>query len=187
MKRSFAITSVLEWQKSTLLWKKIALSLFMATLTGFLAQIKIHLGFTPVPVTGQVLGVLLSGVFCGALWGMVSQIFYLSFGIAGIPWFATPTHIFGPTAGYLIGFIFAPFVVGYLIKILKSKTFLTHFLVMLAGVFVIYLCGILWISFYLNISFRKVFFLGVYPFVFIDIVKATVSAFISHQIFRHKI
>jgi len=187
MKRGFAITSVIERQKSTLLWKKITLSLFMAIFTGFLAQIKIYLGFTPVPVTGQVLGVLLSGVFCGALWGMFSQIFYLSFGIAGISWFATPAHIFGPTAGYLMGFVFAPFVVGYLIKILKSKSLLTHFLVMLAGVFVIYLFGVLWLSFYLDTSFRKLFFLGVYPFVFADIVKATISAFISHQISRPRL
>lgn len=77
-----------KWRYSLTLAKKIALAFGMACVTGLLAQVCIHLPFTPVPITGQVLGVLLSGVICGGTFGSISQVIYLGLGIVGVPWFA---------------------------------------------------------------------------------------------------
>ncbi len=67
--------------------KKVALALGMACVTGLLAQARIPLGFTPVPITGQNLAVLASGVMLGSWFGALSMLFYLAIGACGVPWF----------------------------------------------------------------------------------------------------
>ncbi|OPL18348.1 MAG: hypothetical protein AVO35_05750 [Candidatus Aegiribacteria sp. MLS_C] len=95
---------------------KLALAFSMAVLTGLLAQVRVYLPWTPVPLTGQVLAVLLSGVVLGGRFGALSQVLYISLGVAGVPWFngssAGPAVLFGPTGGYLLGFIPAAYAMG---------------------------------------------------------------------------
>ena len=86
-----------------------------AALVGALAQITIHLGFTPVPVTGQTLGVLLCGSALGWRRASLSMGLYIAAGLAGLPWFAG--HASGypvATFGYLLGFVLAGSVLGWL-------------------------------------------------------------------------
>src|SRR5512143_1882057 len=89
-------------------------SLFVAAL----AQIRIPLPFTPVPVTGQTLAVLVVGAALGARKGAASLLLYLLAGFAGLPVFsggsAGGAVILGPTGGYLIGFIVAAYLIGVL-------------------------------------------------------------------------
>jgi len=80
---------------------RILLSLTFTGITGLCAQIRFYLPFTPVPVTGQVFAVLLSGAILGKEYGTLSQLLYVFAGIAGIPWFVVGP--IGPTAGYLVG------------------------------------------------------------------------------------
>ncbi len=78
-------------------------SLMFAGVTAVSAQIAIPLGFTPVPITLQVFGVLLSGLVLGSRWGAISQMQYLALGAMGFPVFAGlsggPTAFFGPFGG----------------------------------------------------------------------------------------
>ena len=67
---------------------KLALAFSFACLTGLAAQVRIPLPFTPVPLTGQVLAVILSGIALGGYYGGLSQIFYVGFGVMGLPWFS---------------------------------------------------------------------------------------------------
>ena len=67
--------------------QKLGLAVGMAVLTGLLAQVRASLPWTPVPITGQTLAVLLAGVMLGRWWGGISQTIYLGLGIAGVPWF----------------------------------------------------------------------------------------------------
>ena len=67
-----------KWRYSLSLVNKFGLAFAMAAFTGLLAQIRINLAFTPVPITAQVFAVLLSGVVCGGIFGSISQIIYLS-------------------------------------------------------------------------------------------------------------
>ena len=139
--------SFFKWRYSLTLINKFVIAFVMASVTGLLALIRIHLPFTPVPITGQVLGVLLSGVVCGGLFGSISQIIYVVLGIAGVPWFAGGTTcswtiFIQPTGGYLIGFIVAPLIIGrYTERYISARSFLSQIKFMMMGVGIIYLFG----------------------------------------------
>ena len=85
------------------------------------AQIRINLFFTPVPITGQTFGVLILAAAYGSRLGMTTILAYLFVGIAGLPVFAGASsgwsYFSGVTAGYLVGFAAAAYVVGYLSEV----------------------------------------------------------------------
>ena len=159
------------WSRSSALAKRLALAFGMAAVTGLLALIRIQLPFTPVPVTGQTMGVLLSGVVCGPVFGALSQLMYVGAGIAGAPWFAggasgSAAYLFGPTGGYLIGFILAPLVSGYLTDVsLGNGKLLPQFVMMSAATLVIYACGAVYLSALMKYGFTETLAKGVLPFI----------------------
>ena len=83
-----------------------------------MAQVRIPLPFTPVPITGQTFAVLLVGAVLGSRRGAASLLLYLMQGLVGLPFFAGGTSglaiLLGPTGGYLVGFIVAAYLVGLL-------------------------------------------------------------------------
>src|SRR5512139_648674 len=102
-----------EWREGASLGEKLALSLLFAVLAAVAAQMRFFLPFTPVPLTGQVLVVLLAGFVLGRF-GMVSMGMYLVLGSA-FGWFSGAigmAALSGITAGYLFGFVLAAAVVG---------------------------------------------------------------------------
>ena len=134
-----------RWRYSLSLVNKLGLAFAMAFFTGFMAQIRVYLPFSPVPITGQVFAVLLSGVICGGVFGSFSQLFYICLGIAGMGWFAafspdkTPL-LFSPTGGYLIGFMIAPLLIGrFTDRYISTRGFLAQIRLMMLGVGVILL------------------------------------------------
>jgi len=175
------------------------LALLFATLTGAGALIKIPL--SPVPMTMQVFFVLLSGLCLGPVWGPASQLAYLSMGLCGAPFFAAapyagPGVLFGPTGGYLWGFVLASAVAGLASRSLRLKSpadpklFLSVVLANLAGVTVIYFLGTSWLALWLVHSGKAAslaFALGVKPFVLIDILKAIAAAGAGGYIIRRGI
>src|SRR5271154_2068141 len=79
-----------------------------AAFVGLLAQISIRLSFTPVPITGQTLGVLLAGTALGWRRGAAAMALYALAGVAGVPWFAGRTSGYASASfGYIIGFFVA--------------------------------------------------------------------------------
>jgi biotin transport system substrate-specific component len=174
----------LRWRAQASLPWKIAMALSMAGLTGLLAQARIPLPFTPVPVTGQTFAVLLAGILLGRKWGGISLVIYAVLGIAGIPWFNGATSGLGGTAGYLFGFVLAALFLGYRTeKFPKSRNFVGTFgLMLFANIVLIYVPGLLWLGFWLN-GFKDiptgivtVISLGSAPFIAGDILKATLAA-----------
>lgn len=95
---------------------QVALVVAGSLLVALLAQVSIPLPFTPVPVTGQTLGVLLVGGALGSRLGAASLALYLGEGAIGLPVFAGGVGGLpvGPTGGYLVGFVLMAYVVGYL-------------------------------------------------------------------------
>ena len=86
-----------------------------AAFVGVLAQVSIPLHFTPVPITGQTLGVLLVGTALGWRRAAASMALYAIAGVAGVPWFAGHASGYvGASFGYIVGFFFAATVCGYL-------------------------------------------------------------------------
>ena len=140
---------VFKWSRSLTVAKKIILAVSMACVTGLSAQVRIPLPFTPVPITMQTFFVLIAGVLLGRRWGGLSQIIYVGIGVLGIPWFAG-SSIFGPTGGYLIGFILAAFFLGYVIdKYVHLRDFASIlFLMLFASFFLIYIPGLIQLGFY---------------------------------------
>jgi biotin transporter BioY len=156
----------------------IALVLGFACLTAASAQISFWIG--PVPITGQTLAVLLSGAILGSSRGAMSQLTYLAIGATGIPfWFAAGgppgiARLAGPTGGYLLGFVAAAFVTGWLAEKGQDRRIWTAMLAMLAGNAVIYLFGLPWLAHF--VPRDSILKLGLYPFIPGDLIKIAIAS-----------
>lgn len=142
--------------------------------TAALAQVKIPLGFTPVPITGQTLAVLLVGATLGSWRGGAALLLYLIAG-AWLPFYAGGAAGFvGSIAsgGYIVGFIPAAFVVGWLCERgWDRKPWVL--LAMLAGNIILYIPGLLWLSRFIAPAWDCAGALacGLYPFILGDLIK----------------
>lgn len=151
--------------------------LTFALLTAIGAYVRIPLFFTPVPLTLQTFFVLLSGAVLGRRWGAASQMLYVTLGAFGLPVFQGYgygiAHMFGPTGGYLFGFICASYLVGYFVQ--KRFNVLPA---MLAGLAVIYFCGVIWLKFLLSANLKTSLFMGLYPFLPGEAIKLILASYI---------
>jgi len=178
-----------KWRFELELVHKLLLAILFACITGLLAQLRVYVPNSPVPITGQVFGVFLTGVLLGK-WGGVSQGIYTGFGLMGMPWFAGFnsgfSYIFGPTGGYLIGFILAAFFIGYFTdKYIKSRGFFSMFALMIFATFIlIYIPGIIVLYFWMGMSIGilQLLMIGVIPYIAVDIIKAIITASIAKGI-----
>jgi biotin transport system substrate-specific component len=143
------------------------------------AQIAIPVPFSPVPITGQTLAVLLTGILLGRRRGSAAMLVYCTEGVLGLPVFAGGSfgiqHLIGPTGGYLLGFIPAAYFCGYLAEQGWDRSFVPTLLTMLAGKLIIYTCGLLWLGQW--VEFNQILIMGLYPFLpgmAIKIILATV-------------
>lgn len=147
-------------------------------LIALLAQIAIPLPGTPVPVTGQTLGVLLVGVLLGSRKGALSVLAYLAEGSLGLPFFAGGKAgaglLIGATGGYLMGFALAAFAVGLLAERGWDRKVPTAVAAMVIGMLVIYTCGMVWLSTF--VGFSKAFAAGVLPFLPGTALKIAIAA-----------
>ncbi len=185
---------VFRWRYELSIPKKLVLALGMACLTGLVAQIRIVLPWSPVPVTGQTFAVLLAGVLLGRWWGGISLAIYASLGAVGVPWFAGwgsgLGYLAGPTGGYIIGFILAALFLGYFTDTyIRSRSFLSMLaLMLLANFTLIYVPGLLQLGLWLNlvqgepVAFTTLLSLGALPFIAGDITKAVMAAAIARGV-----
>jgi biotin transport system substrate-specific component len=182
-----------RWRYELSLPKKLALAIGIAGLTGLLAQARIPLPWSPVPVTGQTFAALLAGVLLGRWWGGISLALYAGLGVAGIPWFSGWAggvgHLAGPTGGYLIGFILAALFMGYFTDTyIRSRSFLSMLALMLFANFVlIYVPGLFQLGLWLRsvgepLTFTTLLRMGAIPFIPGDITKAVMAAAIARGI-----
>jgi len=179
------------WRHTLSVPKKLALALAWAGVVGLLAQAKIYLPWTPVPITCQTFGALLGGVLLGGWWGGISLAIYAAFGAAGLPWFAgwhsgIPIGPAGlPTGGYIMGFILAALLLGHFTdKYVRSRSFFIMFgLMLLANYGMIYPLGLLQLHFcFPEASFSQLLAMGLTPFIAGDIIKAIIAAGIARGI-----
>jgi biotin transport system substrate-specific component len=156
------------------------LALGGAAFIGLLAQVSVQPSFTPVPYTGQTFGVLLVGAAYGSRLGAVSSSLYVLLGMVGVPLYADHKHgldVFkGATGGYLVGFILAAALTGWLAERGWDKRFSTSVTTMLTGSVVIYACGSVWLHHWLHANWNTTLNDGVYPFVPGDLIKLYLAA-----------
>ena len=168
----------------------ILLSFLGAAVTGLMAQVRLPLPGTPVPLTGQVLAVLLCGALLGSGYGLLSQVIYVVLGVAGVPWLAggaAGLSVFaGPTGGYLLGFVVAALFLGALTERSgRAKTLPGQLALMLAAVAIIWFFGVIHLLMVFHVGLTTAFIWGVAPFVAADVVKAALaSAFASAVLAR---
>ncbi|MGR6466108.1 biotin transporter BioY [Rhizobium sp. PAMB 3182] len=139
---------------------------------------KIQVPFWPVPMTLHVMAVMAFAVVLGPRLAVSIFVAYLAAGAVGLPVFSgTPergiglAYMVGPTGGYLIGFLVASWMVGVLSA---GRGMIGRFAAMAAGLVVVYLFGLAWLSAYVPAG--KLLALGVTPFILGDLVKIAVVA-----------
>jgi biotin transport system substrate-specific component len=161
------------WPKSQLLHKAVVVGLGVALLT--LAS-KVQVPFWPVPMTLQVLAVLMIGATAGARLGGATVLAWLGLGALGAPVFATGAglaYMVGPTGGYLAGFLAAALVVGYLADKGHGRTIGSALLMLLAGVVIIYALGLGWLG--SLIGAEKAIAAGLMPFIPAEVLKVALG------------
>jgi len=174
--------------------RKLALALGMAALIGLLAQVRVYLPWSPVPVTGQTFAVLLAAVILGRWWGGISLTMYAGLGMAGVPWFqglnGGLAYMAGPTGGYIVGFILAALFLGYVTdKYIRSRSFVVMLGLMLFASFVlVYVPGLIQLGLWLSmvkgepVTLTGLLTIGALPFIAGDITKAVLAAAIARGV-----
>lgn len=136
-----------------------------------------------VPITLQTLFLNLAAALLGSSLGALSQVVYVLIGIIGLPVFAGGKAgfgvLFGPTGGYLIGFIISAYVVGKLIEIRESPGFVWTACAMVIGMIVIYTCGVTQLSIFAKRSVGEAVAVGALPFLIGDGIKILAAVFLS--------
>lgn len=177
---------------------QVASVLFVTTLTAAAAQISLPLPFSAVPLTLQPTIVLLGGLALGSRLGAASQILYLAAGIIGLPVFAASVtlppgalRLLGPTAGYLMAYPLAAFVVGSLAERGFDRRYVTSVLAMFAGLAIIFTAGVLWLGLFTRaaagsapVGLQSALATGLYPFILVDLAKLAVAAALAPTLWR---
>lgn len=169
--------------------RELVLVALFAALTAVGAFIKIPIPY--VPFSMQYFFCAFSGILLGARLGALSQLLYVAVGLTGIPIFTQgggPAYIFQTTFGYLIGFIVGAYFIGKIMERVKNISFIKNYLAILAGMFFVYLFGLIHLyvimNFYLgNVkSISWVFIHGCAAFIGGDILLSGIIAGISLKV-----
>lgn len=186
MRANSPAVTIYDVIKPSALWMEIPLLLgFNLVLVGC-AYLSFSLPFSPVPITGQTFGVLLVAMALGRVRGSGVVLAYLAEGAAGLPVFAGGAAgvgaLAGPTGGYLIGFLLAAYLTGWLADHGWDRGYFKSVVAMLAGSVLIFLCGLAQLS--LFVPAGTVLAMGLYPFIVGGIVKMSLAAVILPSVWK---
>ena len=157
--------------------RDIALIAGAAILTGIAAQIAIPLPFTPVPISLQTFTVLLAGAALGPMRAVAAMILYLAAGAAGVPWFSDTTAGWAfPSFGYVLGFVLAAGLVGWLARRGADRSVPGTIATMVAGNLVIYAVGVPYLAAAVGVGLAEAVTLGATPFLLGDGLKILLAA-----------
>ena len=175
----------MEQKKTKTNVREMALIAVMAAVTCVLGPLSVPIGVVPISFTN--LAVYLAIDVLGCKRGTISYIVYLLIGLVGVPVFSSFTggvgKLFGPTGGYLIGFIFMALICGWFIDKFDCKL-VPSFVGMVLGTIVCYVFGTVWLAYQAGMSFYAALAAGVLPFIIGDLVKMVIAAVIGPQVRR---
>lgn len=153
---------------------------FCAALIAVLAQIVIPIPL--IPITGQTLAVGLVVTILGLKYGTLSVLLYIALGAIGLPVYQSFTGglgiLFGPTGGYIVGFVFAAIVMGLYLQ-LCGVTLTQAIIANLLGMLVTLAFGATWLKMMNDLSWEAAIIGGVLPFVIVGVVKAVIAAWLG--------
>lgn len=167
--------------------KWLSLTALFAALTAAGAFFRI-----PTPwsaYTLQILFVCMAGLLLGPKYGALSQLVYLLLGLAGLPVFSGgggPAYVLHPTFGFLLGYLAAAFLIGFLCR--KDPSPRRMAAACAAGLAVIYLAGLPYMALILNVYLGRgvdlwgLLWLGMLPFLPADVLKIAAAVFLSRRL-----
>jgi biotin transport system substrate-specific component len=175
--------NLVKYRLNTNILKTILLVFIGTILLTISAKIKIP--FYPVPMTMQTFVVLFLGISFGYKIGLATVGLYLLEGIIGFPVFSNSPekgvgliYFTGPTMGYLIGFLAATFISGYM----SYKTsFIFIFAKLIVSVSIIYVLGIVWLGILIGWD-KPLFEIGVFPFLLAELFKISILAILANKL-----
>jgi biotin transport system substrate-specific component len=158
--------------------KSTTLVALFAALTAVLAYVVVPLPFSPVPISGQSLAVMLVGPVLGRSKALASMSVYILLGVAGLPVFsggrAGIGTLLGPTGGYIVGFAAGAWVTGSLWT-RDHKRWRLWLALVVGGVLVVATFGAVHLSVVTDIGIRQAIVMGVLPFIPGDLLKVSVA------------
>ncbi len=172
--------------KSQSLTARLTISAIFTALIAILAQFAVPLPFSPVPVTGQTIGIILAALLLDKRTAVISVLAYLLLGAAGAPVFSMARGglymITGPTGGYLWGFLPAAYLASKISKNSLGYSIHKAALGAIAAMAVIYFCGSLQLALIMGYTPLQVILVGVIPFLAADLIKTGFAVFLGLQI-----
>ena len=160
--------------------KELILAAEFAAIIAVLSQFTFPLGL--IPLTGQTFAIGLTATFLGKRTGTVSVLIYLLLGLIGLPVFSGMSGgigvLFGPTGGYLVGFILQSWLIGFIMEKVGSRYPLT-ISANLVGSAAALCCGMLWLMISSSLSLHTAFLSGFLPFIIPEAIKSIAAASVS--------
>lgn len=168
---------------------RLVITALFAAFIAIGAFIKIPLG--PVPFSMQFLFCALAGVLLKKEWAFQAVMIYILIGLIGVPVFTNGGgigYILQPTFGYLIGFMLAAYVIGFVLEKLGESKLIHYFIATVCGLVVVYILGIAHLYGILNLlkakdlTFSAILNIGFLPFILPDLVWSVLVAILAFQI-----
>ena len=159
-------------------------ALFIAV-TAVCSWISIPIPGTSVPINLATFAVILAGLMLGSRDGAIAMLVFLALGAIGVPVFHSFTGgmgiVFGPTGGFLIGFIFLAAIAGFFVEKFPAKIYM-HVVGMIIGMAICYIFGTAWLAGQLGMSFVAALSIGVIPYLPGDTAKIIIAIIAGPQI-----
>lgn len=165
--------------------KQLSLVGLMTAIICVLGPFALYIPISPVPISLGTLAIYFVVTVLGLKLGTLSVVIYILLGMTGIPIFTGyiggPGRLFGPTGGYIIGYIFLALIYGFAIEKWKGKL-LPSILGMLLSTAALYLFGSLWLAFQAKYTLPQAFMAGVILYIPGDVIKLILAFLLGRQV-----
>ena len=168
---------------------QLTLTAVMAAVICVLGPISMAIPISPVPISLASMAVYLAVTVLGMKLGTLSCLIYLLLGLVGLPVFsggsAGAAKLFGPTGGYLVGYLFLALIAGAFVGRYtenKWKSIAFAALGMVLGTMVLYALGTAWLAYSAGMDFQAALWAGVIPFIPGDLVKMVIAVLLGSAV-----
>lgn len=165
--------------------KQLALVGLMAAIICILGPISLPLPGILVPISLGTLAIYFVITVLGLRLGFISVVVYILLGLCGLPVFTGfmggPGKLFGPTGGYIIGYLFLTLISGFFVEKFENRL-LPNILGMLLGTAALYFFGSIWLAYQASYTLPQAFMAGAIPYIPGDLIKIALAMSLGRQL-----